>query len=99
MYESCADDYQTKRYFEERNKLNELLVHEEAYRKQRAKSFWLLDGDSNFKFFHAYATSRKKKSSIYHLRNEEGELVSDQEGMKAVVKDYFLNLFSHGDSL
>lgn len=36
-----------KQYFEEKNKLDELLWHEEIYRKQRAKTFCLTEGDAN----------------------------------------------------
>lgn len=59
LFEGCENDEQTKKYFEERSKSEDLLIHEEAYWKQRAKSFSLTEGDSNSKFFHAYATTRK----------------------------------------
>ncbi|XP_074341816.1 uncharacterized protein LOC141679207 [Apium graveolens] len=80
LYEACDNDSVTKRYFEEKKKLEELLIHEEAYWKQRAKSFWLLDGDSNSKFFHAFAITRKKKSSISQLKDVNQEYVLDHEG-------------------
>lgn len=75
LFADCADENQMRRYFEEKSKLEELLVHEEAYWKQRAKSFWLQDGDSNSKFFHAFATTRKRISAITKLRKDSGELV------------------------
>lgn len=42
-----------------------LLSQEELYWRQRAKSFWMKDGDRNTKYFHASASMRKrrKKSS------------------------------------
>lgn len=96
-FEGCVDEEQTRRYFEEKNKLEELLVHEEVYWKQRAKSFWLMEGDSNTKFFHTYATARKKCNKISKLINEDGEAVTDQAGMAEVVRNYFVNLFSQSE--
>lgn len=52
-----------------------------------------MEGDSNTKFFRAFATTRKKKSAITKLTNESGEVVTDQEGMCNIVKLYFENLF------
>lgn len=42
-----TDEAGVKLYFEEKNKLNDLLFHEEIYWKQRAKTFWLAEGDAN----------------------------------------------------
>lgn len=65
-----------KAHFVEREKLNALLVHEEKYWKKRAKSFWLAEGDSNSRFFHASATLRKKANHIEFLKDDNGEVVS-----------------------
>lgn len=45
-----------------REQLIQLLVKEENFWCQRAKTYWLRDGDLNTKFFHASASSRKKKN-------------------------------------
>jgi len=42
------------------NHLNSLLHQEEHFWKQRAKIYWLSDGDANTSFFHAFANARKK---------------------------------------
>lgn len=55
-----SDEQGVKQYFEEKNKLDDLLYHEELYWKQRAKSFWLTEVDTNSKFFHVVASRRKK---------------------------------------
>lgn len=79
--------------------MEELLVHEEAYWKQRAKFFWLLDGDSNLKYFHAYATSRKKENNISQLQDENNEFVTNYEGMHHVVEKYVINIFGQDNDL
>ncbi|XP_074326831.1 uncharacterized protein LOC141664773 [Apium graveolens] len=45
-----TDEESIKNYFLEKDKLHELLLHEESYWKQRAKTFWLAEGDVNSKF-------------------------------------------------
>lgn len=62
-------------YFEERGRLNELLKHEEVYWKQRAQMFWLMEGDTNSRFFHTQASKRKKLKNISYLLTDEGEKV------------------------
>lgn len=61
------DDDGIQQYFEEKEKLNDILCHEELYWKQRAKTFWLEEGDTNSKFFHAAASTRKKKQITFLL--------------------------------
>ncbi|KAL8094028.1 hypothetical protein AgCh_035786 [Apium graveolens] len=78
------DEVGVKMYFEERDKLNELLLHEEMYWKQRAKIFWLKDGDANTKFFHAQATKRKKLNHIAYLVTDSGDKVDDHERMYSI---------------
>ncbi|XP_074377104.1 uncharacterized protein LOC141718624 [Apium graveolens] len=53
-----------KEYLSEREKLNTLLFQEEMYWRQRAKVFWLKDGDDNTRFFHTSAFAKKKANKI-----------------------------------
>lgn len=70
------------------------MLSEELYWQQRAKSFWLQDGNSNSRYFHAYATSRRKQNQVNYLRDESGEVISVPEDMCGVVKSYFKKMFS-----
>lgn len=45
-----------------------LLKQKEIYWRQRAKTRWLKQGDNNTKFFHAYATNRKRRNFIQSLK-------------------------------
>lgn len=85
-------------YFDEKDKLNELLIHEETYWQQRAKSFWLKEGDTNSKYFHAAASSRKKLNHLNGLKAEDGSLIISHDGMCKVLKEYFNQVFSAADS-
>ena len=80
------DDDGVQMYFDEKDKLDDLLSHEEAYWKQRVKSFSLKDGDTNSKYFHAAASSRKKLNYLAGLKNEEGSLVTSNDDMYTLLR-------------
>lgn len=73
----------------------ELLVQEETFWRQRAKAYWLKDGDQNTKYlyFHAHASARKRLNEIQHLENDEHVLVDDHTGMCSIARKYFDGLF------
>ena len=89
----CKDDMSVKEYLIERDKLHELLLHEELCWKKRAKVFWLADGDESTNFFHASASARKKNNFISHLVDEEGRRVEQLDEMCSIVRDYFIKVF------
>lgn len=68
------------------------------YWRQRAKSHWLKGCDSNTKFFHASASSRKKINSIDSLMDDHGNSVTSQEGLCDLAANYFMNLFERSNS-
>lgn len=90
----CTDETSIQLYLSERDKLNALLLQEEEYWKQRAKLHWLAEGDENTKFFHSFASTRKKENTIHYLVGDNGERFDDQKGMSEVVRKYFTDLFT-----
>ncbi|XP_074335942.1 uncharacterized protein LOC141673107 [Apium graveolens] len=95
LYADCEDEEGVRKFFEATNQLNDLLSHEEVYWKQRAKAFWLEEGDSNSKFFHAFANARKKVNQVTRLKNNDGEVIVQHEEMCNVVKEYFKAVFEN----
>ena len=74
--------------------MDSLLDQEEVYWKQRAKDFWLKEGDSNTRYFHSHASSKKKHNQIRKLKDADGNKVSDKEGLSNLAKTYFEDLFA-----
>ncbi|XP_074347681.1 uncharacterized protein LOC141686552 [Apium graveolens] len=74
-------------------------IWEEIYWKQRAKLFWLREGDDNTRFFHASASAKKKANKIAFLTNDAGERVEDHDGMSEIVREYFSKLFTEEEGI
>lgn len=77
-----------------RFKLERLEEQHDLFWRQRAHANWLEKGDRNTSYFHAYATERKRKSTIKKLKGEDGVEVEGEEGLKALVSNYFSSLFT-----
>lgn len=82
-----------------RKEMQQLLLQDDTYWRQRAESFWYKDGDHNTKIFHASATSRKKVNRILSLEDDHGVKFSNNGGMCNVAKNYFLELFQKKNSV
>ncbi|PNX75183.1 hypothetical protein L195_g031114, partial [Trifolium pratense] len=75
-------------------KLDLLLIKDVILWRQRAKTFWYRDGDLNTRYFHATASARKKKKNqIVQLEDCHGNICNSTEGLKAIAKDYFMDIF------
>ncbi|XP_074342384.1 uncharacterized protein LOC141679922 [Apium graveolens] len=70
-----------------------LLEKQEIYWKQRAKQFWLREGDQNTRFFHKYAATRKRANTIQRIQNSEGEWKETIGEIQDVITEYFSGLF------
>jgi hypothetical protein len=75
-------------------KLERLEDQLELFWKQRVHVTWLEKGGRNTSYFHACATERKKKNAIKKLKGEDGVAVEGEEGLKALVTNYFSSLFT-----
>jgi hypothetical protein len=69
------------------------LEQEDLKWRQRAKLDWLKHGDRNSKFFHACASQRPRINKIKQIRDENGEVWVNQEGIGGAFENYFSNLF------
>jgi len=58
--------------------LERLEEQRNLYRKQRAHAHWLDNGDRNAKFFHQFASERKKRSRICKLVMEDGSVMEQE---------------------
>lgn len=78
--------------------LASMLFEEEIFWRQRAKSFWLKDGDINSKFFHAAATAKREVNKIKKLQDDNGNIFTDHADFCRIVGNYFSQIFEANPS-
>ena len=76
-----------------RNEINDLLDSEATIWWQRSKVHWYRVEDWNIKFFHAWASERRK-NTIMGLWNDNGELCESKESITTTAISYFENIYS-----
>jgi hypothetical protein len=69
----------------------EMLSAEEEYWRQQGRQQWILQGDSNTKFFHAFANGRKRKCAIHSLSSDQG-VVMEKEAIQELIYSFYRNL-------
>jgi mannosylglycoprotein endo-beta-mannosidase len=69
-----------------------LLREEELKWYQRSKSKFILEGDSNTRYFHSVANGRHRKKSIHSLVQDKGTIVG-LYNLKSYITNYYKNMF------
>ena len=64
---------------------------EEEYWRQRGRQNWLLQGDANTAFFHAYANGRKRKCTIFQLETSQG-VISSPALIQQHIYEFYISL-------
>jgi hypothetical protein len=69
-----------------------LLREEELKLYQRSKSKFILEGDSNTRYFHSVANGRHRKKIIHSLVQDEGT-IEGLDNLKSYITNYYKNIF------
>lgn len=86
-------------FAEVRNRFKELLHSHEVSWKQKAKSFWLKEGDINSHYFHATILARKQKNALVKLHNNQRDRCLDPNEIDNMIMKYFRELFTCSGSI
>ncbi|KAH9764852.1 hypothetical protein KPL70_001671 [Citrus sinensis] len=77
-----------------KSQIQNILLDEEIYWKQRSRANWLKEGDKNTKYFHAKASSRRRKNKIWGIEDNQGNWMQEEEEVEREFCSYFANLFT-----
>jgi hypothetical protein len=89
------DSVQSLRRMEINAELYKIMEEEELYWYKRSHETWLLKGDLNTEFFHRVANGRKRKQTIYSLKDGDS-YVSGNADLATLATDYYRSLFGPG---
>lgn len=76
------------------NQIDNILLDDENFWKQRSRADWLKEGDKNTKFFHSKASTRKEKNRIRGLEDENGSWIKDMEVVEKMFGEHFKKIFT-----
>lgn len=90
---SRRDAQGVNQYNDIRGEFPRLIEKQEIYWQQRAKQYWLAEGDQNTRVFHKYAASRKRSNSIKGLQDLNGVWKEDSKDVQEIITEYYSTLF------
>lgn len=71
-----------------------LMRIEEEHWRLKSRALWITMGDQNTRFFHKFASMRRRTNSIWDIEDSAGNSVSSQELIEKAVMGHFQKLFS-----
>ena len=77
-----------------KREISDLLVKEEKMWKQRSRALRLQEGDKNTLYFHSRATHRYRRNKICELRDQMGQMCTDEEEIAQILTSYYHDLFT-----
>ncbi|CAL1384096.1 unnamed protein product [Linum trigynum] len=82
---------------EEKDLMTELEAiwkDEELFWSQRSRVSWLKEGDKNTNFFHTSTVHRKQRNKIASLKDDQGNIIIQQEEIADHVSNHFQSHFT-----
>lgn len=67
---------------------------EEMLWEQRVRVNWLRNGDKNTTFFHKFTTQRRRHNLIRELHDQNGCLVSKDNEMEVITREYYQSFYA-----
>lgn len=78
--------------------LDEVLHQEELHWYQKSGEEWITSGDRNTHFYHMATIIRRARKKITGMRNDNGDLITNKDEIKEMIKSYFINQFDKDDN-
>lgn len=74
--------------------MEDILLQEESFWRQKAQLNWTVHGERNTKYFHASVVAKRRRGRIMQLKNHAGRWSTDEMELKHLALDYYKGLYS-----
>lgn len=74
--------------------LTNLEQHATTFWRERSKSWWLEEGDSNSHYFHVTTLIHRRHNCINYIVGSSNNWIQDRERIGREFEDYFQNIFT-----
>lgn len=85
------------------NMLHQEFIHwnraAQQYMSQKAKEDWILQGDTNSKFFHSLTKQKHYHRRIYSITSNSGEIITDYPSVVQQFRDYYVSMLGSSSSM
>ncbi|XP_074290689.1 uncharacterized protein LOC141617395 [Silene latifolia] len=69
-----------------------LQLAKAEFLKQKAKAFWMAEGDTNSSYFHGVIKARRNKNFTHQIKDHRGLLHTDESGIQQAFLEYYQSL-------
>ncbi|KAF7824155.1 ribonuclease H [Senna tora] len=73
--------------------MEDVLNQEEALWFQKARCYWIKDGNRNTRYYYTKATIPRRRNKIHMLKNDDGVWSEDPKVIKETIVTFFKKLF------
>ncbi|XP_074346913.1 uncharacterized protein LOC141685724 [Apium graveolens] len=94
QYRGGRDDNSKEKFKAAKTELTKIFSQREIFWRQRSKQMWLQAGDQNSKYFHSFASNRRRNNQIDKLKNEDGQWLEWESGLAELISNHFSTLFT-----
>ena len=76
-----------------------MLHKEELYWRKKSQEIWLKEGDKNTKYFHNSIKERRSSNKVFSIKNDQGEILTDQNQINEDAVGFFQNLIGSSHNM
>ncbi|XP_074270202.1 uncharacterized protein LOC141593148 [Silene latifolia] len=88
----CFKYYNMWGEYEASQELKKLSIARDSYLAQKAKQFWMKEGDTNSAYFHGILKKRRNGNRVFMIEDMNGKMCDNPELVQTAFLEYYMQL-------